>query len=216
MRAAFTSGEIKRALPRGGVVTVVNGGTQSVIANLFPTGPARWSRTWSIVDGTGVSVLDAATTDAGRIAIAARFTGRALDLGGTPLAAPSAGTFEVVALLEPDGAVAWATLVDALDGDLQIAVSGDDQVILGGTFRGDGSALALPAADGDDGFLAVIDHTGVMRADLLGGPGDQQLGVLRAGSDGTAVFTITNRGALTIGAHAFPGGAHDFVIAMVP
>ena len=137
----------------------------------------------------------------------ARVVGQMLDLGGTELATPSNGTFEVVALLDPDGAVHWVTLLPAIDADLKVVVSG--------SFRGDGAALGLPTADDRDAFLAVIDQNGVVRADLLGGPGDQELGVLRAGTDGTVVLTVVNTGKLAIGSRTF-GSSADYVIAMLP
>jgi hypothetical protein len=198
----------------------------ATIRTLDSAGEVRWTRTWQThkippAIPAYLTIADAAVGPTGDWAVVGSFTGPTIDLGDRVLDVHDLDGGWFVVRLTADGAIAWAFVFAAIENlkTPRVAIAGDD-VILGGQYRGKGAGLGLPDSDAVDSFLVVVDATGVVRANPLGGPGDQKFHSLRGGVDGTVTLALLNDtpSQLHIGSRTFQGidWLQEFVINLRP
>jgi hypothetical protein len=207
---------------------------QATVASLDSAGQQRWSHVWQASGtipniATGLYLYHAAPSSTGAMAIVGSFTGATLDLGDRTLTAPDQERCWFVAMIDPNGATLWAVAIrmaQNLQGT-RVAIV-DDEVILGAEYAGSGGVLGLPVSDEMDSFVAVIGPAGIVRADVLGGPGWQTLDEIVAGANGTVTVALAStmgdfaEAQLQIGSTTFaPGdgetGANSlYLVNLVP
>ena len=221
----------------GGVVLATGGfdlstgPVEAQLERLDASGTSTWIRRWQAA-GKMLHIEAVAAGPGGTLAVVGSAEGSPLDLGEATIDIGPHSSF--VALLEPDGTTRWAFAVGPTDlydslQVLRVATDGD-KIILTGEYNRSSGNLGLGAAWEMDGFLAVIDAGGVVRATALGGPGGQGVYDLQLRSDGVALLHVISSFGdagveqLQIGSYVFEAHELDqgdpppqgYVIAMRP
>ena len=168
------TGSFAGTLRVGDATVTAAGGVDGFAASIDRAGKVRWLRRMG--GDSSDAITGAAALGGGRVAIAGTFTGPA-ELGDSELLALADKTLAAdgfVAVIEPDGRVAWARAFGSADEDTCAGVAAltGGAVAVAGTVRGevDVAGRRLEARGAADGLVAVFGaDASVKSAWLVGG-----------------------------------------------
>jgi hypothetical protein len=195
------AGDFTGTVDFGGDQLVAKGDRDVFLAKLSSTGEHVWSASHP---STGTAVpRDLAIDASGAIAVVGYFT-LSLDLGGGALSGQSDSLDAFVAKFTPAGEHAWSfQFGDDTEQDARaVAVDGDGNVYVGGSFQGsiDPGIGPLVSAGSSDVFLAKLDPDGVaLWAASWGDAKEQKLSAIGVDPQGRVTASGHFVGALDFG-----------------
>jgi hypothetical protein len=205
----------------GGIMTGPTGSGGAQAGGGGEGGTGEVGNVWGTVLGGDGSIFpkSVAIDGSGNIVVVGAFAGGSIDFGGGPLN-NSGGDDIFIVKLAGDGSHIWSLAVGAGDdqGALAVAVDGNDNILIGGTFRGTfsfpgGPGLNAAGNQFSDAFLAKLDPSGghiLSAAYGVGDPnGDAGNGVA-TDAVGNLLFTGRFQGSIDFGGGLLGQAPGDF------
>lgn len=215
--SAIVVGEFDTTVTLGTTTLTSAGGWDMYIAKVNTDGTYGWAiRAGGASGDDGAYGVTALPT--GGVLLTGFITGTASV--GTQVVTSAGDKDVLVAKVNADGTVAWATRAGGTTADwgMGIAALPDGAAVLTGFFTGSDARFgtnALASAGGDDLFVAKIGADGAFAwATRGGGTGTDRGRAISALDDGSATVTgyYTNAGSPTFGSQVLAGGAGENVV----